>query len=203
MKIFCIGLNYAKHIEEMKSFKATDPVIFSKPETALLKNNAPFYYPDFSNNIHHETELVIRINKPGKNIKAKFAHKYYDEIGIGIDFTARDIQMDLKKNGHPWDKSKGFDGAAPVSKFINKKELNDLNDINFHMNLNGNTVQKGNTKDLINSFDEIIEDISKYFTLKKGDFIFTGTPEGVGPVAIGDRIEAYIEDEKMLNFNIK
>ena len=203
MKIFCIGLNYANHISEMKWAKVPDIVVFMKPETALLKNNDAFYYPDFTKLIHHETELVIKINKPGKKIQKQFAHKYYDEIGIGIDFTARDIQKKFKEKGLPWEKAKGFDGAAPISKFINKNKFADLNNINFQMKLNGKLTQQGNTKDLLNSFDDLIVHLSKYFTFKKGDLIYTGTPEGVGPVKIGDRIQAYIEQEEMLNFEIK
>lgn len=203
MKIFCIGLNYAKHIEEMKSFKATVPVIFMKPETALIKKNEAFYYPSFTKEVHHEVELVIKINKPGKNIQAKFAHKYYDEIGIGIDFTARDLQTKLKEKGQPWERAKGFDGAAPISPFVPKSKFDNINNINFHLDINGKTVQKGNSEALLSSFDNIIEEISKFFTLKKGDLIFTGTPEGVGEVKIGDHLDAYIENEKMLSFDIK
>jgi acylpyruvate hydrolase len=203
MKIFCIGLNYAKHIAEMKSIQASAPVIFMKPETALIKNNEPFYYPSFSNEVHHEVELVLKINKPGKNIQAKFAHKYYDEIGVGIDFTARDLQMKLKEKGHPWEKAKGFDGAAPISHFLPKAEFANINNINFHLEINGKIVQQGNSASLLSSFDVIIEDISKYFTLKKGDLIFTGTPEGVGEVKIGDQLEAFIENKKMLSFAVK
>lgn len=207
MKIFCIGLNYGAHIQEMhkdmKFVRTDEPVVFMKPDTALIKDDQPFYYPVFSKLIHHEVELVLKINKPGKNIQAQFAHKYYDEIGIGIDFTARDLQAKLKEKGLPWEKSKAFDGAAVVGKFINKKTLSDINNINFHLTINGKLIQKGNTKNLLTSFDEIVAHISQYFTLKTGDLIYTGTPEGVGPVEISDRLEAFIEDQKLLDFEIK
>jgi len=203
MKIICIGRNYSEHAKEMNSAIPTEPVFFLKPDTALIKDNQPFYYPEFSKEIHHEVELVLKINKPGKNIQTQFANKYYDEIGIGIDFTARDIQNECKKNGLPWEKAKAFDGAAPIGKFINKEEFTDEKNINFHLTINGNTVQDGNTKDLLFSFDTIIAYVSKFFTLKTGDLIYTGTPEGVGPVKIGDRLEAYIGKQKLLDFEIK
>lgn len=207
MKIFCIGLNYGEHIKEMhkdmKFVRTDEPVVFMKPDTALIKDDQPFYYPPFSKLIHHEVELVLKINKPGKNIQTQFANKYYDEIGIGIDFTARDLQAKLKEKGLPWEKSKAFDGAAVIGKFINKKTLADINNINFHLTINGKVVQKGNAQNLLTPFDEIVSHISHYFTLKTGDLIYTGTPEGVGPVEISDRLEAYIEDQKMLDFEIK
>lgn len=203
MKIICIGRNYAEHAKEMNSVIPSEPVFFLKPDTSLIKDNQPFYYPDFSKEIHHEVELVLKINKPGKNIQTQFANKYYNEIGIGIDFTARDIQAECKKNGLPWEKAKAFDGAAPIGKFIDKKQFTDEKNINFHLNINGNNIQEGNTKDLLFSFDTIIAYVSKYFTLRTGDLIYTGTPEGVGPVKIGDRLEAYIEDQKLLDFEIK
>jgi len=203
MKIICIGRNYAEHAKEMNAAVPTEPVFFLKPDTAIIKDNAPFYYPDFSKEIHHEVELVIKINKPGKNIEPKFAHKYYDEIGIGIDFTARDIQAKCKEKGLPWEKAKAFDGSAPIGKFIDKKNLKDLNDINFQLTINGKVVQKGNTKDLLFSFDTIIAYVSTFLTLKKGDLIYTGTPEGVSNVENGDRLQASIENEKLLDFQIK
>ena len=204
MKRCCIGLNYANHVKEMKwTEKAPEPVVFMKPDTALIKDNAPFYYPDFSKEIHHEVELVLKISKPGKNIEPQFAHKYYDEIGVGIDFTARDIQAKLKEKGWPWEKSKAFDGSAPIGKFIAKQKIADAKNINFHLLINGKMVQKGNSQDLLTPFDELISNISKYFTLKTGDLIYTGTPEGVGPVKIGDKLEAFIENEKMLEFEVK
>ncbi|MDP1747626.1 MAG: fumarylacetoacetate hydrolase family protein [Bacteroidota bacterium] len=203
MKIICIGRNYAEHAKEMNSVIPSEPVFFLKPDTALIKDNQPFYYPDFSKEIHHEVELVLKINKPGKNIQTQFANKYYNEIGIGIDFTARDIQAECKKNGLPWEKAKAFDGAAPIGKFIDKKQFTDEKNINFHLKINGSNIQEGNTKNLLFSFDTIIAYISKYFTLRTGDLIYTGTPEGVGPVKIGDRLEAFIEDQKLLDFEIK
>ncbi len=203
MKIICIGRNYAEHAKEMNSAIPTEPVFFLKPDTALIKDNQPFYYPDFSKEIHHEVELVLKISKPGKNIDSKYAHKYYDEIGIGIDFTARDIQSKCKEKGLPWEKAKAFDGSAPIGQFIDKKKLIDLDNINFHLTINGIVIQKGNTKDLLFTFDAVIAYVSKFITLKTGDLIFTGTPEGVGPVRIGDKLEAFIENEKLLNFEIK
>ena len=203
MKIICIGRNYAEHAKEMNAAVPSEPVFFLKPDTALIKDNQPFYYPDFSKEIHYETELVLKICKAGKNIEPEFAHKYYDEIGIGIDFTARDIQAKCKEKGLPWEKAKAFDGSAPLGLFVNKGKFSEVGNINFHLTINGNTMQKGNTKDLLFSFDTVISYISKFITLKTGDLIFTGTPEGVGPVQIGDKLEAYIENEILLNFEIK
>jgi 2-keto-4-pentenoate hydratase/2-oxohepta-3-ene-1,7-dioic acid hydratase in catechol pathway len=203
MKIICIGRNYAEHAKEMNSAIPTEPVFFLKPDTALIKDNSPFYYPSFSKEIHHEVELVLKINKPGKNIQTQFANKYYDEIGIGIDFTARDIQMECKNKGLPWEKAKAFDGAAPIGKFINKKEFSDEKNINFYLTVNGNKVQEGNTKNLLFSFDQVIAYVSQFFTLKTGDLIYTGTPQGVGPVKIGDRLVAFIENQKLLDLEIK
>jgi 2-keto-4-pentenoate hydratase/2-oxohepta-3-ene-1,7-dioic acid hydratase in catechol pathway len=203
MKILCIGRNYADHISELNNERPSEPVIFLKPDTAILKDNEPFYHPDFSNDIHHEVEIVLKINKVGKNIEAKFAHKYYDEIGIGIDFTARDVQSKLKEKGLPWEKAKAFDGSAPISGFVPKSQFATLKNLNFHLQVNKEIRQKGNTEMMLWSFDEIIAEISKYFTLKTGDLIFTGTPAGVGKVAIGDRLKAYIEEEEMLNFEVK
>ncbi|MDQ3047315.1 MAG: fumarylacetoacetate hydrolase family protein [Bacteroidota bacterium] len=203
MKIICIGRNYAEHAKEMKAAVPTEPVFFLKPDTALIKDDQAFFYPDFSKDIHHEVEIVLKISKPGKNIEEKFASKYYDEIGIGIDFTARDLQAQCKEKGLPWEKAKAFDGSAPVGRFIDKKKISDLNAINFKLELNGNLVQKGNTSDLLFSFDSVIAYVSRFFTLKTGDLIYTGTPEGVGPVKPGDRLIAFIEEEALLNFEIK
>lgn len=204
MKIFAIGLNYASHNKEMKqTFEASEPVIFMKPDTALLKDGKPFFLPDFSDEIHYETELVIKINRLGKNIAEKFAHRYYDDITIGIDFTARDLQRKQKKLGLPWEIAKSFDNSAPIGEFISKKEIPDINNINFRLDINGNSVQQGNSGDLIFSFDKIIAYISRFFTLKIGDLIFTGTPAGIGGVSINDRLEGYIEDKKLLDFKIK
>lgn len=203
MKIICIGRNYAEHAKEMNSPVPTEPVFFLKPDTALIKDNQPFYYPDFSKDIHHEMEIVLKISRPGKHIAEEFAHKYFEEIGIGIDFTARDLQAKCKEKGLPWEKAKAFDGSAPVGNFISKKEFKDLNNISFHLDISGKQVQKGNTSDLIFSFDKVISYISSFITLKTGDLIFTGTPEGVGPVKIGDKLSCYIEEKKMLEFEVK
>ena len=203
MKIICIGRNYLDHAKELGNKIPTSPLFFLKPDTAIQPKGHPFFIPDFSNNIHFEVELVVKISKNGKNIDEKFAHKYYDEIGIGIDFTARDIQEDCKKNGLPWEKAKGFDGSAQISnEFINKKSLK-LEDINFSLNLNNSLMQKGNSKNMIFSFDQIISYISKYYTLRAGDLIYTGTPSGVGKVEIGDSLICFINGREMLKVNIK
>lgn len=202
MKIIAVGRNYTAHIEELKNSVPTEPVIFTKPETAILRNNEPFYYPSISNNIHHELEVVLKISKVGKNIEEKFAHKYYDEIGLGIDFTARDIQSRLKEKGLPWDLAKGFNGSAPISDFVSKSDY-DLANLNFHLDINGEKRQTGNTSLMIYSFDYIISFVSQYFTLKTGDLIFTGTPAGVSEVKIGDRLVASLEGKEILDFEIK
>ena len=203
MKIVAIGRNYADHIAELKNEVPDEPVIFFKPDTAILRNNEPFYYPEYSQDIHHEVELILRVSREGKNIDKKFAHKYYDAIGLGIDFTARDLQAKAKAKGLPWTLAKGFNGSAPVSEFLPLDQFEDLHDINFKLNVNGETRQQGNSKMMLNTFDDIIAYISRFITLKKGDIIFTGTPEGVGPVQIGDRLEGYVEDKKLLDFEIK
>jgi len=204
MRIFAIGRNYAEHISELNNERPDEPVIFTKPDTALIRKNAPFYYPDISKDIHYEVELVLKISKEGKSIEEKFAHKYYDSIGIGIDFTARDLQQKAKEKGLPWDTAKGFNGSAPVSDtFVNLDQIKDLNNVNFKLELNGNIKQQGNTSLMLFNFDYIVSYLSKFFTLKTGDLIFTGTPKGVGPVAIGDRLSAYIENEKLLEFEVK
>lgn len=203
MKILCIGRNYADHISELNNERPSEPVIFLKPDTAILKDNEPFYHPDFSNDIHHEIEIVLKINKVGKNIEAKFAHKYYDEIGLCIDFTARDLQSKLKEKGLPWEKAKAFNGSAPISGFVPKIQFDDLSNVNFHLEINGKTVQKGNTEMMLWNFDEIIAEISKYFTLKTGDLIFTGTPAGVGKVVVGNKLTAFLEDKEMMAFEVK
>lgn len=203
MKIFAIGRNYTEHITELKNERPEEPVIFSKPDTALLKNNQPFYYPDFSKDVHHEVELVLKISREGKNIQEKFAHKYFNEIGLGIDFTARDLQSKAKEKGLPWDIAKGFNGSAPISEFKKVGDFTDLNNINFKLEVNGEERQNGNTSLMLFSFHYIISYLSKFFTLKKGDLIFTGTPKGVGAVKIGDRLVGYLENEKLLDFEIK
>ena len=204
MRIFAIGRNYAEHIKELNNERPDDPVIFTKPDTALLRNNAPFYYPSFSKDIHHEVELVLRISKDGKNIQEKYSNKYYDAIGVGIDFTARDLQQKAKEKGLPWDIAKGFNGSAPVSdKFLPVSSFKDLKEISFSLSVNGEVRQQGNTSLMLFSFDFIISYLSGFFTLRTGDLIFTGTPKGVGPVKIGDTLAAFIENEKLLEFEVK
>lgn len=203
MKIICIGRNYAEHAKELNNPLPKEPVFFMKPDTCLIQKNQPFFYPDFSEDIHYETEIVVRINKIGKHIQRKFAHTYYSEIGIGIDFTARDLQQKCKEKGLPWEIAKAFDNAAPISKFVDISKFDNIQNINFHLDINGKTVQNGNTADMIFKVDEIIEYVSKFITLKIGDLIFTGTPAGVGPVKIGDKLEAFIEDEFILKVDIR
>ncbi|HNP17717.1 MAG TPA: fumarylacetoacetate hydrolase family protein [Fulvivirga sp.] len=203
MKILAIGRNYAEHIKELNNERPDEPVIFTKPDTALLKSGRPFFYPDYSNDIHHEIELVLRICKVGKNIDVKFAHKYYDHIGLGIDFTARDLQQKAKEKGLPWAIAKGFDGSAPISEFLPISKFGDLNNINFSLKVDGELKQQGNTGFMLFNFDYMVSYLSKFFTLKKGDLIFTGTPKGVGPIRVGQKLEGYIEDEKLLEIAIK
>jgi 2-keto-4-pentenoate hydratase/2-oxohepta-3-ene-1,7-dioic acid hydratase in catechol pathway len=204
MRIFAIGRNYVEHIQELNNERPDEPVIFTKPDTAILRNNAPFYLPDFSKDIHHEVELVLKIGKDGKNIEEKFASKYYDSIGVGIDFTARDLQQKAKEKGLPWDIAKGFNGSAPISdRFIPKSEFKDLKNIHFKLEVDGQLKQQGDTSLMLFGFDYIIAYLSKFFTLKMGDLIFTGTPKGVGPVAIGNKLSAYIENERLLEFEVK
>ena len=203
MKIICIGRNYLEHAKELGNNIPKEPLFFLKPDSAIQPKGHPFFIPDFSNNIHYEIELVLKICKNGKNINEKFAHTYYKEIGLGIDFTARDLQDKCKKLGLPWEIAKGFDGSAQISNsFINKKNL-DINNINFHLKLNNNLVQSGNSKDLIFSFDKIISYISKFYTLKTGDLIYTGTPAGVAKVNIGDKLSGFINDSEKLTVDIK
>jgi acylpyruvate hydrolase len=204
MRIFAIGRNYAEHIKELNNERPDEPVIFTKPDTAVIRNNSPFYYPEFSKDVHHEVELVLRISKEGKNIQDKFASKYYDAIGVGIDFTARDLQQKAKEKGLPWDIAKGFNGSAPISdKFLLVSDFKDLRNINFSLSINNEVRQQGNTSLMLFNFDYIISYLSKFFTLRTGDLIFTGTPKGVGPVKVGDRLAAYIENEKLLEFDVK
>ena len=203
MKIIGIGRNYATHAKELGNEIPTEPVVFMKPETALLKNNNPFYFPSFSNEIHHEIELVLRIGREGTNIQEKFAHKYYDQIGLGVDFTARDLQSIAREKGLPWDLCKGFNHSAPISSLLPLENYADLLNINFRLDINGKTTQVGNSQNMLFSFDKIIAFVSRFIFLKKGDLIYTGTPAGVGPVKIGDRLEGYIEKEKLLDFEIK
>ena len=204
MKIICIGRNYAEHISELNNERPTDPLIFLKPETAVLLKKQPFFIPEFSDDIHYEVEVLVRINKVGKYIQEKFAHKYYQEIGLGIDFTARDLQQKLKEKGLPWEKAKGFDGSAVIGeKWIDKNSFGDLNNINFSLNKNGEIVQKGNTSRMIWKPNEIIPYVSQFFTLKIGDIIFTGTPEGVGRVSVNDSLTGFIEDKEIFSINVK
>ena len=203
MKIFAIGQNYIEHNREMQSADPKEPVVFMKPDCAILRANKPFFIPEFSNEIHYETELIVKINRIGKHISPKFAHRYYDEIGLGIDFTARDLQRKLKSEGKPWEICKGFDGAAVIGDFIPKTELGEVQQIRFHLDVDGKIVQQGNSSDMIFSIDAIIAYISQFFTLKIGDLIYTGTPVGVGAVAIGNRLEGYIFDKKMFDFQVK
>jgi acylpyruvate hydrolase len=203
MKIICIGRNYSEHARELNNPVPEEPVFFIKPDSAILRNNVSFYLPEFTNDVHHEIEIVLKINRPGKHIDVKFAHKYYDEITAGIDFTARDIQQELKKKGLPWEKAKGFDGAAPIGVFMAKSALNDLNNFDFHLEINGEIRQQGNTRDMLFGFDQIIAYVTKFVTLKKGDLIFTGTPAGVGPVHAGDRLKGFIGNRCMFDFQVK
>ncbi|QDO94082.1 fumarylacetoacetate hydrolase family protein [Formosa sediminum] len=203
MKLICIGRNYTEHIEELENEKPIDPVVFLKPDTAILLKKQPFFIPDFSNDVHYEVEVLVKINKVGKYIDKKFAHKYYDEIGLGIDFTARDLQAKLKAKGLPWEKAKAFDGAAVIGKWIPKSEISDINQLHFSLKKNENTVQNGNTSHMLWKIDELIECVSKYFTLKIGDVIFTGTPSGVGPVAPNDVLTGYIQEQEMFSITVK
>lgn len=203
MKILAIGQNYVEHNKELNSKNPAEPVVFMKPDTALLKNNKPFYIPDFTDELHYETELIIKINRLGKNIASKYAHRYYTEIGLGVDFTARDLQRRLKAEGKPWEISKAFDNSAVIGDFLPVEQLGNVQDIRFRLDLNGNTVQQGHSADMIFPVDELIAYVSRFFTLKIGDIIFTGTPVGVGKVAVGDRLEGYIFDTKMFDFKIK
>ncbi len=203
MKIICIGRNYAKHIEELQNERPEEPVVFLKPDSAVLLKQHPFVIPEFSSDIHHEVEILVKINKVGKYIEPKFAPNYYDEIGLGIDFTARDLQSKLKEKGLPWEKAKSFDGSAVIGNFISKKEFISLENINFKLIKNEKIVQKGNTSLMLWKIDELISYISQYFTLKIGDILFTGTPEGVAAVQPNDVLEGFIEDKKMFKIHIK
>ncbi len=203
MKIICIGRNYVNHAKEMQAQIPDRPMFFMKPDTALLPRKNPFFYPDFTNDLHYECELVIKINKLGKNIAQKYAGDYYDHVGLGIDFTARDLQAECKKNGQPWEIAKAFENSAPVGpKFLPLEDYN-LDNLNFRLEKNGEIVQQGNSKNMIFHVDQLIAYVSQFMTLKIGDFIFTGTPEGVGPVQIGDRLSGFIEDEQLLDIKIK
>ena len=203
MKLICIGRNYTDHIKELENEKPTDPVVFLKPDTSILLKKQPFFIPDFSDDVHYEVEVLVKINKVGKHIDKKFTHKYYDEIGLGIDFTARDLQAQLKAKGLPWEKAKAFDGAAVIGKWLPKSKFQNLNNINFSLKRNEEVVQSGNTELMLWKIDELIEYVSKYFTLKIGDIIFTGTPAGVGKVFAEDQLKGYLEDVEMFSIKIK
>lgn len=202
MKIICIGRNYADHAKELNNPLPSEPVFFLKPDTALLKNGSTFYLPDFSSDIHHELEIVIKISKAGKYIEPEFAHKYFDEIGLGIDFTARDIQQQCKEKGLPWEKAKAFDGSAPIGEFISKTEIKNLNDMDFELFVNGNSRQRGNSGNMIFNVAQIISYVSKFITLKTGDLIFTGTPSGVAPVKQGDTLAGFLNGKKLLEIKV-
>lgn len=203
MKLICIGRNYTDHIKELENEKPLDPVVFLKPDTAILLKKQPFFIPEFSQDVHHEVEVLVKINRVGKYIDKKFANKYYNEIGLGIDFTARDLQAKLKEKGLPWEKAKSFDGAAVIGDWLPKTEFKDLNNLNFSLKKNDKTVQQGNTNLMLWKIDEIIEYVSKYFTLKIGDIIFTGTPAGVGKVIANDKLKGYIEDKQLFSITVK
>ncbi|PHS65615.1 MAG: 2-hydroxyhepta-2,4-diene-1,7-dioate isomerase [Flavobacterium sp.] len=203
MKIICVGRNYVEHIEELNNAVPKDPVLFLKPDTSILLKKQPFFIPEFSNDVHHEVEILVKINRIGKHIDRKFAYKYYDEIGLGIDFTARDLQLQLKEKGLPWEKAKAFDGAAVIGNFLPKSDFKDVNDINFRLEKNGEVQQVGNTSLMLWKIDTLIEYISKYFTLKIGDVIFTGTPSGVGKVNSNDILKGFVEEKELFSIKVK
>ena len=203
MKLICIGRNYSEHIEELANERPSEPVVFVKPDSAILPKEQDFYIPEFTKEVHYEVEVLIKIKKVGKHIDPKFAHTYYDEIGLGIDFTARDLQAKLKEKGLPWEKAKGFDGAAVIGKWVEKSRYKDLNNLNFSLLRNGQLVQQGNTGLMLWKMDELIAYVSQFFMLKKGDIIFTGTPKGVGKILPNDYLSGFLEKEEMLTVNIK
>ena len=203
MKIICVGRNYAEHIKELDNKKPNDPVLFLKPQTAIINKRQPFFIPSFSNEIHYELELIVKINRLGKFIQRKFSHKYYNEISLGIDFTARDVQIELKNKGLPWEKAKAFDGSCLIGEWKNKKDFGNIDNIDFRLTKNDEIVQNSNTSLMLWKVDELIEHISKFFTLKIGDIIFTGTPAGVGRVEINDKLKGYMNDNELLSVNIK
>ena len=203
MKIICIGRNYTDHIKELENEKPTDPVVFLKPDTSILLKGQPFFIPEFSQDVHHEVEVLVKINRIGKHIQPKYAHKYYDEIGLGIDFTARDLQTKLKAKGLPWEKAKGFDGAAVVGKWLPKDSLPHVDDLTFSLTKNGETVQSGSSSTMLWKIDELIAYVSQFFTLKIGDILFTGTPAGVGPVAINDNLVGTLEGQELFSIKVK
>lgn len=202
MKIICVGRNYNDHINELNNQKTTEPVIFMKPDTSVLLKTFPFVIPEFSNDVHHEVEVLVKINKVGKYIQPKFAHKYYNQIGLGIDFTARDVQAKLKAKGLPWEIAKGFDGATVLGEFVSKDQFADVQNLSFQLTKNGTVAQSGHTKDMLWTIDELIAYVSQYFTLKIGDIIFTGTPAGVAKVNSDDELEGFLEDKKMFAIKV-
>lgn len=203
MKIICVGRNYAAHAKELNNAVEEEPVIFLKPDTSLLSNNQDFYLPDFSTDIHYETEVVVKINKPGKHIDEKFAHRYYDTVSVGVDFTARDLQAMLKSKGLPWERAKAFDGSAVIGAFLPLADVGNISDLNFSMSLNGQKVQSANTSEMVFSVDKVIAFVSRFITLKTGDLIYTGTPQGVGKVSVGDHLIGYLGDHELFNFKVK
>ncbi|CAM3468864.1 fumarylacetoacetate hydrolase family protein [Flavobacterium chungbukense] len=203
MKIICVGRNYANHIEELKNERPSEPVVFMKPDSAVLLKQHPFVIPEFSEDVHHEVEIIVKINKVGKYIEPKFAHKYYDEISVGIDFTARDLQSKLKEKGLPWEKAKAFDGSAVIGDFLPKTDFVSMENLNFELRTNGETVQKGNSSMMLWKIDELISHVSQFFTLKIGDVIFTGTPAGVSAVKPNDVLEGFLEDKKLFRIQVK
>ena len=203
MKIICIGRNYLAHAKELNNEVPTRPVFFMKPDSALVISNRPFFYPDFSEDVHHEIEVVIRVDRLGRSIEEKYANRYYSEVALGVDFTARDLQKEMKDKGLPWEIAKGFDYSAPVSEFFPVSNFRDIHDLSFRLDVNGKTVQNGSTSLMIFSFEKIIAYVSRFMTLKTGDLIFTGTPAGVGPVSVNDRLEAYLEGDKIMDFPVK
>lgn len=204
MKIIAVGMNYAQHNKELgHTLVNKEPVIFMKPDSALLKDGKPFFIPDFTNEVHYETELVVRINRLGKNIASRFAHRYYDAVTVGIDFTARDLQRQFRAEGGPWELCKGFDSSAAIGTFVPVEEVGDIQQLSFHLNIDGQQVQQGCTADMLFRIDDIIAYVSRFVTLKIGDLLFTGTPVGVGPVSVGQHLEGYIGDEKLLDFHIR
>ncbi len=203
MKIICIGRNYSDHAAEMNVEVPQVPVFFIKPDSCLLRNNQPFFYPEFTSDLQYELEVVLRINRLGRSIKPKFAHRYFDAVTLGIDFTARDLQSECKAKGLPWEISKAFDFSAPIGSFIPKDELGDLYNIDFRLELNGNVVQQGNTANMIFGYDELISYVSRFITFRTGDLLFTGTPSGVGPVRVGDRLQAYLNNTLLLDFFVR
>lgn len=203
MKIICIGRNYTEHIEELANEKPSEPVVFLKPDTSILLKKQPFFIPDFSNDVHYEVEVLVKIDRIGKHIDSKFSHKYYNEIGLGIDFTARDLQSKLKEKGLPWEKAKSFDGAAVIGNWVDKTKFKSIDSLNFHLNKNEKKVQIGNTQNMLWKVDEIIAYVSKYFTLKIGDVIFTGTPSGVGRVEKNDVLSGFLEEEQLFSIKVK